>query len=113
MVEPEKGVDADRLATEAVDCVGLFVRLEITHARDPRGDLAAKEGDATDIAGLEDVLRLIEADFRQLTVPLAGKVGADPAVSEVLPPQKSTCTLEELAVRKDWGHVPIPRLSKT
>jgi len=45
------------------------VRLDITDSRARRADLAAEEDDA----GLDEVLRLIEADFKQLTVPMLGR----------------------------------------
>jgi hypothetical protein len=72
MVEPEKSGGATQHASEAADYVGWLVRLEITRSRALHEDLAT-EVDTAHVAGLEDVLRLIEADFRQLTVPLVGR----------------------------------------
>jgi hypothetical protein len=72
MVEPDKSGGADRYASEGVDCVGWLVRLDITRLRARHEDPAA-EVDAAHVSGLENVLRLIEADFRQLTVPLLGR----------------------------------------
>jgi hypothetical protein len=72
MVESEKSGGADQYTSEAADCVGWLVKLEITRSRARHGDQAA-EVDAAHVGGLEDVMRLIEADFRQLTVPLLGR----------------------------------------
>ena len=69
MAEPEKSGAVDQHGSEARDFVGWFVRLEVMHSRTRREDRATEE----DAGGLEDLLRLIEADFRQLTVPLLGR----------------------------------------
>lgn len=73
MVEPEKSGGTDQHASEAADYVGWLVRLEITHSHARLEDPAGKVDDAAHLGGLEDVLRLIEADFRQITVPLLGR----------------------------------------
>ena len=73
MVEPEKSGGADRHASEAADCVGWLVRLDITDSRPRREDTSAEVDDAADLSGLTEVLRVIETDFRQLTVPLLGR----------------------------------------
>ena len=69
MVEPEKSGDTDPHESESADYVGWLVKLDITDSRARRGDLASEEDDA----GLDEVLRLIEADFNQLTVPILGR----------------------------------------
>ncbi len=69
MAEPDKGVGVDQHASDAPDYVGWLVRLDITDSRARRGDLAAEENDA----GLDEVLRLIEAEFKRLTVPMLGR----------------------------------------
>jgi hypothetical protein len=88
MVEPEKGVGVDQEATEAADYVGWLVRLDITDSRARRGDLVAEEDDA----GLEGVLRLIEADFKELTVPMLGR-------SERVLPSRSFFRLRKVVAR--------------
>ena len=71
MVEPEESGAANQHASETADFVGWFVRLEITCSRARHDDPRAEVG--SHVAGIEDVLRHIEADFRQLTVPLVGR----------------------------------------
>jgi hypothetical protein len=88
MVEPEKGVGVDQEATEAADYVGWLVRLDITDSRARRGGLIAEEDDA----GLEGVLRLIEADFKELTVPILGR-------SERVLPSRSFFRLRKVVAR--------------
>jgi hypothetical protein len=62
MAEPRKTGAADQHGSEATDLVGWLVRLEVMHSRGRQEDLAIKE----DAGGLEDLLRVIESDFRQL-----------------------------------------------
>jgi hypothetical protein len=92
MVEPEKSGEADQHAIEAADCVGLLVKLDIRRFSAPRGDPGADVDDAAHVGGLEDVLRLVEADFRQLTVPLLGR-------SERVLPSRSFFRLRRVLAR--------------
>lgn len=73
MVEPEKSGGVDPDTSESAETVGWLVKLEITRSRARHEDPAAKVDDPADIHGLEHVLSIIKADFRQLTVPLLGR----------------------------------------
>ena len=73
MGEHEKGVGTDPHASDAADYVGWLVRLDITDSRPRRKDTSAAIDEDTETSGLTDELLVIEADFRQLTVPLLGR----------------------------------------
>jgi hypothetical protein len=73
MVEPEKSEGADPHARKSAEYVGWLVRLDIIDSRARGEDQSSEVDNAVDLRGLGDVLRLIEAEFLQLTVPLLGK----------------------------------------
>ena len=91
MVEPEKSGSAEPHASESAGYVGWLVKLDITRSRARHEDPAA-EVNAAHVGGLENVLRLIEADFRQLTVPLLGR-------SERVLPSRSLFRLRRVLAR--------------
>jgi len=73
MVETENRQHTDPHASESAGYVGWLVKLEILRSRSQQEERATEVVDASGLGDIGDVLRIIEADFQQITLPLLGK----------------------------------------
>lgn len=92
MGEREKGVDTDQHAGDATDYIGSLVKLDIADSARQREETSAEVDDAGGPSGLTEVFRVMEADFRRLTVPLLGR-------SERVLPARSFFRLRKITAR--------------